>query len=49
MKSQDDVPEYMDEYSGELDDLMRIVHIVLLLTGGLKINHHQVLKTSKYR
>jgi hypothetical protein len=43
----------MDEYSGKLNDLMRIVHTqvsvpLLLQASCLKIHHNQVVETTKH-
>jgi hypothetical protein len=39
----------MDEYSRKLDDLMRIVGILIFPAGGLKIHHNQIVKLAEHK
>ncbi len=41
-------PEDINENGGELDDLVGVVHSVLLLARGFEVHYHQVVESSEF-
>lgn len=41
-------PQDINENGGELDDLVGVVHSVLLLARGFEVHYHQVVESSEF-